>query len=75
MPFRFRRRLKFGPFVLNISERGVSPALKAGPFTHNFKSGKTTTNLPDGAYHETRPKRRQAAQGHRCRCGGCGRFM
>ncbi len=73
MGFRFRRRLKFGPFVLNISERGVSPAIKAGPFTHNLKSGRTTTNLPDGAYHATSRRRSQPST-HRCRCS-CGRFM
>ncbi len=47
MPFRYRRRFRFGPLIINATQKGVtSVALKVGPLTYNFKSRKTTVNLP-----------------------------
>ncbi len=47
MPFRYRRRLRFGPLIVNVTQQGVrSVAIKIGPFTYNFKHRRTTVNLP-----------------------------
>jgi Protein of unknown function (DUF4236) len=53
--FRYRKRLKLGPLVLNFTERGLSSySVKLGPVTWNPKRRRVTTDLPGGAYHTRR---------------------
>lgn len=57
-PLRYRKRVKLGPLVLNISERGLtSVSVKIGPFTWNPTRRRVTTNLPGGLSHTTSTRR------------------
>jgi uncharacterized protein DUF4236 len=52
MIFKYRKRLRFGPLTINLTERGVSSySVKIGPVTWNPKRRRVTTDLPGGAYH------------------------
>jgi hypothetical protein len=52
MIFKYRKRLRFGPITVNLTERGVSScSVKIGRSTWNPKRRRVTTDLPGGAYH------------------------
>jgi hypothetical protein len=53
----FRKRVKLGPFRFNLSRRGVSTSVKAGPVTHGGRHRRTTVNLPGPFSWMTRGKR------------------
>lgn len=47
MRFRARRRLRFGPVVINLTQRGFSSwGLKMGPWTWNAKTRRHTIDTP-----------------------------
>jgi hypothetical protein len=47
MGLRFTSRPRFGPFRFNLGRRGLSSiSFVFGPITRNFRSGRTTVDLP-----------------------------
>lgn len=61
MGFRYRRRIAFGPFRLNLSKSGASWSVKAGPVTINPRRNSAYVNLPGGSYYQA-PLRRRASE-------------
>ena len=58
MGLHYRKRPSFGPFRVNITERGVrSVAIVLGPFTWNLTRRRGTVNGPDGFRYETKEGR------------------
>jgi hypothetical protein len=59
MPFRYRKRLRLGPLVLNLTQRGLtSVSIKLWKFTWNPTRRTVTSDLPGGLYHTHRYNRR-----------------
>ena len=47
MGFRLRKKIKLLPGLsLNLSKSGISASVKAGPISWNFRTQKTSINLP-----------------------------
>ncbi len=42
----FRKRVRFGPFVLNVGRRGASHAVRGGALTYNRTRRTASVNLP-----------------------------
>jgi hypothetical protein len=41
-----RKRIKVGPFTLNLTRRGVSTSVRVGPVTYGGRHRRTTVSLP-----------------------------
>jgi hypothetical protein len=51
----YRRRLRLGPFRINITGRGVaSVAFVLGPLTYNLTRRRSTVDLPGGLSWRTK---------------------
>ena len=50
MSWGFRKRFTLGPFVLNLSKRGVSVTAKAGPVSTNSRTRRPRISLPFGTW-------------------------
>lgn len=53
MRFRARKQLRFGPIVINLTQRGFSSwGIRIGRFSHNFRTKRSTVNTPGpGSLH------------------------
>ncbi len=51
----FRKSIKLGPVRLNLSRRGVSTSVKAGPVSVNSRSRRVRVNLPGPLSWWSRP--------------------
>jgi len=49
MTWGFRRRIKLGPFSVNLSKRRVSTSAKLGPLSTNSRTRRLRIALPFGA--------------------------
>lgn len=57
MRFRARKRLRFGPLVINLTQRGfTSWGVKLGPWSWNSRTRRQRVDLP-GPWHYTTDKR------------------
>lgn len=60
MGFKARKQLRFGPFRVNLTQRGLSSvSFKVGRFTHNFKTGRNTIDTPGPGSYSWGGKSRQ----------------
>lgn len=58
MPFTFRKRLRLGPLVFNLTKNGLTSwGIKLGPITRNFTRGTTSVDLPGPVNYRTRGRR------------------
>jgi len=57
MSWGFVRRLRFGPFTLNLSKRGASVTAKAGRLSTNSRTRQLRVNGPFGGWWQSRRKR------------------
>jgi hypothetical protein len=53
----FRKRARVGPFVFNLSRRGVSHAVRVGALTYNRTRRTASVNLPGPFSFRWRTKR------------------
>ncbi len=53
MRFRLRKSFRFGPFYVNVTQRGISSwGIRLGRFRHNVTRGTTTVDTPGpGSVH------------------------
>lgn len=59
MPFTFRKRLKFGPFYVNVGKSGLTSwGVKVGAWSHNFTHGRTSVDLPGPVNYRSRGRKR-----------------
>jgi hypothetical protein len=59
MKFRARKRLRFGPIVVNLTQRGISSiSLRFWRWTWNARTGKHTFDTPGPGSFQTRGRRR-----------------
>ena len=55
MGFKLRKRLRLGPLVLNVTQRGLSSwGLKVGRWSWNAKTRKHTFDTPGPGYWESK---------------------
>lgn len=55
MGFKFRKRVRVGPVVLNFTQRGLSSwGLKVGRWSWNAKSRKHTVDTPGLGYWQSK---------------------
>jgi len=57
MSWGFRRRIKLGPFSINLSKRGLSAGAKAGPISTNSRSRRVRVSGPLGTWWHSRRMR------------------
>lgn len=61
-PLRARKRLRVGPFRINLTQRGLtSVSIKEGPATYNFTHRRWWVNLPGPFFWTTKARRRRWA--------------
>jgi hypothetical protein len=59
MKFRARKRLRFGPIVVNLTQRGISSiSLRFWRWSYNFRTGKHTFDTPGLGYVQSKGRRR-----------------
>lgn len=60
MPILFRKRLRFGPFVVNAGKSGVTSwGLKVGRWSWNSHTGRHRVDLPGPFSWTSRGRRRR----------------
>lgn len=59
MKFRARKRLRFGPLVVNLTQQGInSISLRFWRWSYNFRTGRHTFDTPGPGYLQSRSRRR-----------------
>ncbi len=57
MTLHFRKRVKFGPFIINVGKNGVTSwTFKLGPWSRNSRTKTHRVNLPGPLSWESKRK-------------------